>query len=126
MKNLRTKIHFAYFLFLAAPFVALAQQEVEFRVKAPNDAPRLKNPLTGVDSFADLIEKFLEILLQIAVPFAAVFLIYAGFLFLKARGNEEDIKKAKRVFLYTVVGTAVLLGAWVLASAIGSTINALR
>lgn len=51
--------------------------------------------------------------------------IYAGFLYVKAQGKESDITKAHDALLWTSVGTAVLLGSWVLANAICRTINEL-
>jgi hypothetical protein len=54
---------------------------------------------------------------------AIFFIIYSGFLFVKARGNEQEITKAKSALTWTLVGTAVLLGAWIFATAIQGTIN---
>lgn len=85
----------------------------------------LPNPLTGVNSFGELIQKILRVVVDIGVPVATLFIIYSGFLFVKAQGNPEKLKEAKETFFWTIIGTAVLLGAWVLAQAIKGTIESL-
>ena len=49
--------------------------------------------------------------------------IYAGFLFVKAQGNSGELEIAKNALLYTVIGGALLLGAFVIATAIKQTVN---
>jgi hypothetical protein len=58
-------------------------------------------------------------------PVITVFIVYAGFLFVSARGNTETIKKAKENFMYVILGAALILGAWVLATLIGGTVSQL-
>lgn len=82
----------------------------------------IKNPIK-VDTITQFIEILLNAVLVIGVPIVALAIIYCGFLFVKAQGNGEEIKKAKSAFMYTIVGAFLLLGAWVLAKAIGSTVN---
>jgi hypothetical protein len=82
----------------------------------------IKNPIK-VDTIGQFIEIILNAVLVIGVPIVALAIVYCGFLFVKARGNGEEIKKAKGAFMYTIVGAFLLLGAWVLAKAIGVTVN---
>ncbi|MCR4330773.1 MAG: pilin, partial [Patescibacteria group bacterium] len=83
----------------------------------------LQSPLGGVSNLNNLIEKILEVVVDIGTPIAVLFIIYAGFLFVTAQGNETKITKAKNAFTWAIIGTAVLLGAWVLALAIEGTIG---
>jgi len=39
-----------------------------------------------------------------------------------ARGNPESLKKAKDALLYSVLGAAILLGAWAIAQLISDTV----
>jgi len=71
----------------------------------------------------EFVEAILEVVLKIGIPVAAMFIIYSGFLFVKAQGNPEELKKAKSAFTYAVIGTAILLGSWLLATGIESTIT---
>ena len=84
----------------------------------------LKNPLKAT-SFADLVKNVAEIVAAIGVPIAVIFIIWSGFLFVTARGSEDQIKKAKTTFFWTIIGTTVLLGSWALATAISEFIQGL-
>ena len=84
---------------------------------------KLDNPLSNITSLPELIDKILLAFIQIGVPVAALFIVYSGFLFVFARGNEEKLKMAKTVLTYTLIGTAVLLGAQVISSVIGGTLD---
>lgn len=88
-------------------------------------ASRFENPIR-YDTFMEFIRAILEVVLKIGIPVAAIFIIYSGFLFIKAQGNEEKLSEAKRAITYTVIGTAILLGSWLLATGIQSTIDTLR
>lgn len=87
----------------------------------------LKNPLagSGVNTINDFVKRLLDIVLTIGVPVVAVFIILAGFKFVTARGNPSEIAKAKENLLAVMIGAAILLGAWVLANALGETVNEL-
>lgn len=87
------------------------------------DSATIDNPLGNTSTFADLISKIAGIVLKIGFPIAVLFLIYSGFLFATARGSEEKIKTAKKTFTWAIIGTAILLGAEVLALAIKATIE---
>ena len=113
---------FAAFLLLLPAHVGNAQIVGRTSQCPPG---QLCNPIK-FGTIPEFIEALLGIVLQIGVPVAAFFLIYSGFLFVFARGDVDQIKQAKSTFMWTVVGTAVLLGAWVLAKAIGGTIEQIR
>lgn len=85
----------------------------------------IKNPLK-IDSIPDLIFTFVEVATTIGFYIAVFFIIYSGFLFVTARGNETKLGKAKEAFLWTVIGTAVLLGARVIANVIQGTLNEIK
>ncbi|PIP73157.1 MAG: hypothetical protein COW88_02810 [Candidatus Lloydbacteria bacterium CG22_combo_CG10-13_8_21_14_all_47_15] len=85
----------------------------------------LPNPIAA-GTFPDFIKKVLDVVLQIGVPVAALALVYSGFLFVKARGNAQELETAKKAFVWTVIGVAILLGAWILATVIDTTIKNLQ
>jgi hypothetical protein len=64
-------------------------------------------------------------MVKIAVPIITVFIVYSGFLFVTAQGNQAKLETAKRNFLYSVLGALLILAAWVLAQIIGSTVSEL-
>ncbi|MEK9185899.1 MAG: hypothetical protein AAB863_03935, partial [Patescibacteria group bacterium] len=85
---------------------------------------KITNPLKGgTDSIPVLLEKIIsEALLPIGAVVVVVMIIYAGFLFVTAKGKPEDITKAKDALLYAAIGAGILLGARVLAGAIKATV----
>ena len=85
----------------------------------------LLNPLDGISSICQLLQKVLGVLLAFGVPIAVLFLVYAGFLFVKARGNPKELIHARRNFKYVILGIMLFLGAWMLGQIVASTINTL-
>lgn len=86
---------------------------------------QLRNPLK-VDTVIELLKALLGIMIQIGLPLAAIAIIYSGFLMVTAQGNEEKLGTAKKAFGYAVLGTLILLGAWVIITAIENTIKLLQ
>ncbi len=87
----------------------------------------LINPLGDDDlTLPGLIERILSIALRIGTPLVALAIIYTGYLFIAAQGNPDKLKKAKDTLMYVLIGAAILLGAYAIAKALVSTINAIR
>ena len=84
----------------------------------------LVNPIEA-DSFQKLVEAVLKVVIAIGTPIAILAIIYCGFLFVKARGNPEELKTAKTALIWTIVGVAVLLGAQLLSMVVKGTIEGL-
>ncbi len=88
---------------------------------------RLINPIgPNLDTLEDFIVKIIEIVLYIIVPILALMIIYTGFLFVSAQGNPEKLKKAKSALAFTLIGAALILGAFVITSAIKSTVEEIK
>jgi hypothetical protein len=85
----------------------------------------IDNPLKeGTNSLYDFISLVVNnVILPIGGVIAVIYIIYAGFLFVTASGNEAKLKTAKTAFLYAVIGTAILLGAWAISEAVKGTIG---
>jgi len=81
------------------------------------NAEAIDNPLDA-DTLAELVEGIANIVAIIGAIIAVIFIILSGAMFVFARGNEEKITKAKSMLIWTVVGTAVLMGAWAIANAV--------
>lgn len=89
-------------------------------------AGKICNPLKTGDSIEAFFLKLIDVAIAIGSVLAIIFLIYAGFLFVTAQGNEEKLRKAKSAFLWTVIGIAVLLGAKVIQAVIAGTVASLK
>ncbi len=83
----------------------------------------LNNPLTGISTIPEAINKILSIVIRIALPLIIIMFIYSGIQFITARGNPKKIEEAKNMFFYTVIGTLLVLGAWTITNAIVGTVN---
>lgn len=127
MKNTTRKI-IKYIKWNIVPIMFITPVHLMYAQANPGSGARatLQSPLGGVANLNDLIEKILKVVVDIGTPIAVLFIIYAGFLFVTAQGNETKITKAKNAFTWAIIGTAVLLGAWVLALAIEGTIGNLQ
>lgn len=86
---------------------------------------RLENPIS-VDSIEALISEILKIVVAIGTPIAVIFLMYSGFKFVMAQGNDAKLKEAKEMLTWTIVGIVVLLGASLISTVISGTINQLK
>lgn len=86
---------------------------------------KIVNPIPNITSIPSLVQKILEGALKIGIPIVALAIIYCGFLFVAARGNSEKLTKAKDALLYTLIGAAILLGAWAIAKMISATVLSL-
>lgn len=91
------------------------------------DGGKICNPLDSknITDVPTFIRALLLGLLQIGIPIVALAIIYCGFLFVAARGNDEKLTKAKDALLYTIIGAAILLGSWAIAELISSTVTGL-
>ena len=92
---------------------------------SPCPAGTICNPIKNATSVPGLISTILQGVLAIGIPIVALAIIYCGFLFVFARGNSEKLTKAKEALLYTLIGAAILLGAWAIAMMISATVLAL-
>lgn len=109
-------------LFIFSADLALAQGS------GPNPSIQvnLNNPFRGQDSLFGLVRTIInDVILPIGGVIAVLAFIFSGFLYVTAQGNETKLKTAHKSLLYTTIGTAILLGSWVLANVICTTIGLL-
>jgi len=117
MKFLKEKMTIVFLVFLL-PIIVLAQG-------GSNITTKIDNPLSA-DSLFCFLKDVLDVFLTVGIIIAVLFMVYAGFLFVTARGNETQLGTAKKAFLGAVIGTAIIMGVWVIAKAIVGTVNAIR
>ncbi|MDD2753170.1 MAG: TrbC/VirB2 family protein [Candidatus Portnoybacteria bacterium] len=63
----------------------------------------------GAKSVSELIIKIINFLIPLATIFAVFMLIWAGFQFATAQGNENKLTAAKKNFIWTIAGIAVIM-----------------
>lgn len=86
---------------------------------------QIQNPLQGGTDIPKFISMILTYLVRIGGIVATFAFIWSGYLFVKSSGNESELTKAKEVFVNTCIGTALLLGAQLIATIITGTITGL-
>jgi hypothetical protein len=119
--NIRKLSFVVVFAFiLVAPFIFVNAAGTEVTTKIVNP---LGDKITDIPSF---ISALIEIVLIVGIPIIALAIIYTGFLFVQAQGNSEKITTAKKSLVYTLIGAVLLLGAFVIANAIGKTVEEIK
>ncbi len=125
MHTLRNLFWSVLATWLLSASTASAQDALQVQTGPSVDS--LGSPLKITGGIAELVKAIIDnIVMPLGVSVAALAIIYSGFLYIKAQGNPGEIGKAHEALKWTLVGTAVLLGAWVIAQLIGGTITQLR
>jgi uncharacterized membrane protein len=91
---------------------------------ASDSSGGLKNPLKAT-SLAALINDVIGYAVELGAILVTLMLIYVGFLFVAAQGNDEKLKSARSALVWTVIGGLILLGASAISAAIGATVKSL-
>ena len=74
----------------------------------------LKNELSGTgithtDTFSDLIIKYINFILPYITLAAFAGLVWSGFLYVTAYGDEEQISKAKTIIVWSIAGILLVI-----------------
>jgi hypothetical protein len=118
--------HFFILCSLIAVVVSLGSMSFVSAATGTPTAPCTKGNLCNPLKFNDiqtLIPEILKVISQLGLIVCTFFIILAGFKYVTAGGDSGKIQTAHNILLWSVVGTAVLLGASVLASILGNTVN---
>lgn len=117
----KIKTKFIYFYSLAIllllPTITLAEPVVS--------SVTLTNYLK-VGSISELLSAILNILIIIATPIIIFFIIYAGYLYVTARGNSEQIKTANSALTYAIIGGVLIIGAVAIGEIIKNLVEAFK
>jgi hypothetical protein len=129
MLKKKTKIFAATLLILGYLFISnigyvWAQVDTSNTVSnGTTNTQKIQNPFKYGSTIQCFVSEVLKFIVDILAVVAVLYIMYAGFQFVLARGNPDAISDAKRSLLYALVGTGILLGAWVFATVIATTIN---
>lgn len=70
----------------------------------------------GVSQIQTFIQSVIQILVTLAGLVSAGFFVWGGFGYITSSGNPEALDKSKKTILYSAIGLAVVLGAFVLSN----------
>ncbi|MCA9357823.1 hypothetical protein KC902_01035 [Candidatus Kaiserbacteria bacterium] len=96
------------------PLVSSAQ--IKFNLKSPLDP--------SIVTVEGLLVAILNVFIVIATPIIVLFIIYAGFMYVTARGNAQQVEQATRALTYAVIGGVILLGAVAIAGIVKGVVDA--
>jgi hypothetical protein len=105
---------------IALPFAALAQ------VDLGGDEAQLPGAFNLASNQTDLrsaIINVVQYILGFLGLIAVIIILYGGFLWMTAAGNEEKVGKAKQTITAGLIGLIIILSAWAIAAFV---INALQ
>ena len=74
--------------------------------------------VTSIETF---IKNVIGILVKLAGLVAAGFFVWGGFGYITSSGNPETLDRSKKTILYSAVGLAIVLGAFVLTNIVSDT-----
>jgi TRAP-type C4-dicarboxylate transport system permease small subunit len=77
----------------------------------------------GINSLEDLLLALLNVLIVIAIPIVVLFIIYAGFMYVTARGNAEQTQQATRTLTYAIVGGVMIIGAVAISEILANVVD---
>lgn len=87
----------------------------------------ITNPLnSSYSSIPGLLGGLLNIVEYIGGICCAIWIIWGGFLFVKAQGNPDALSEAKKTLLHAVIGTAIILGAGAILTVIQNIIATVK
>lgn len=115
-----------YFLLIAIPMQVLlaAGENPTGSGQNPSGDGILSNPLKS-ESISQFLIAIIDVLLTFAVPIIVFFIIFAGFKFVTARGNEGQITEARTALTWAVVGGVIILASKLIINVIQGTVSAL-
>jgi hypothetical protein len=103
-------------LAVAMPLAAQAEDATTFSIESIG-------PKVGLGN-ADLkktVLNIIQLVLGLMTLIAVVLIIYAGFIWLTAAGEEENVAKAKRIISAAIVGLIIILLAWAIVIFVART-----
>lgn len=114
--------YFTFFIAVALVIVLSADTAFAQTSNCGTGSGKLCNPVQ-FPGIMEFVQGILKVIVLIGIPVISFFIVYSGFLFVKARGGESDLKAAKENLLYVLIGAVLILGAWVIATLIGQTVG---
>jgi Zn-dependent protease with chaperone function len=105
---------------LVLPVFALkANAQADFGINAVNNG--LNNALAGGDP-REMVGRIINVALGFLGVIAVVIILMGGFKWMTAAGNEDKVAEAKKLLGAGVIGLAIVLAAWAVATFIINSI----
>lgn len=79
---------------------------------------------TNVTTFAEIVGKIINGAMGLLGVIFVAQMVYAGYLWMTASGEEEQLTKAKNIIKRSIIGLAIVLAAWAITSFVLSRLTA--
>lgn len=70
----------------------------------------------GVSQIQTFIQSVIQVLVTLAGLISVGFFVWGGFGYITSSGNPESLDRSKKTILYSAIGLAIVLGAFVLSN----------
>ena len=70
----------------------------------------------GVSQIESFIQSVIQVMIALAGAVSVGFFVWGGFGYITSSGNPEKLDQSKKTILYSAIGLAIVLGAFVLSS----------
>jgi cytochrome bd-type quinol oxidase subunit 2 len=77
----------------------------------------------GEFALQEMAGRFINVFLSLLGVIFTCLIIYAGYLWMMARGNEEEVKKSKDLMINATIGLAIVIAAYALTYFILSSLT---
>jgi hypothetical protein len=121
MKNLVTKARAGFYglaasalsVGIAAPAHAQLQEQLTGQLNQTTTAAYGSQPST---SLPEMVGRIINVALSLLGVLLVVLVIYAGFLWMTAQGNEDKVKTAKKILTNAVIGMVLIFAAYAITN----------
>ncbi len=109
-------------------FAAFCASSAFLFVPLAASAEALIQPPFAVSSIQDLLQKLISVALQIGIPIMVLAIMFIGFQYVweASKGREAKLGPIHENFKYTLLGAALMLGAYVILDILNNTFRALQ
>ena len=83
----------------------------------------IRNPL-NFESFPDLFNAILTVLMVVLTPIVVMFIIFSGFKYVTAQGNPAKVQEATQSLTYAIIGGVLIVGALAISRIIKGFVDA--
>ncbi|PIY97225.1 MAG: hypothetical protein COY66_00555 [Candidatus Kerfeldbacteria bacterium CG_4_10_14_0_8_um_filter_42_10] len=127
-KNFKLKASFILGILVGMFLVYLATNSVGFFVPQKASAVSFDYGLgsslgLGTADLLDTVISVLQWILGLLGLVAVIIVLYGGFVWMTAGGNQEKIKKAKKILMNALIGLAIILLSWAIVYFVMGIIN---
>ena len=105
------KIYYFLVIYILAPIsYVLAEEEKTspFATKTLKDKAAVKLNPARITDLSDLMGRGINAMLMFMGSIALILVVYAGFMWMTAGGNESRIQKARTILVWTLLGTVAI------------------